>query len=87
VAESGYPGFEQTPWLAIVVPAGTPKAIADRLEKEVQQVVRSPAFAEKVIATGNLPVLGTAEELRALIQSQQRKYGPLIRTLNIRPQS
>ncbi len=87
VAESGYPGFEQTPWLAIVAPAGTPKAIADRLEKEVQQVVRSPAFAEKVIATGNIPVLGTAEDLRALIQLQQRKYGPLIRTLNIRPQS
>ncbi|MFN0299566.1 MAG: Bug family tripartite tricarboxylate transporter substrate binding protein [Burkholderiales bacterium] len=86
VAESGYPGFEQTPWMAIVVPAGTPKPIADRLEKEVQQVVRSPAFAEKVIATGNIPVLGTAEDLRALIQSQQRKYGPLIRALNIRPQ-
>ncbi len=87
VAESGYPGFEQTPWLAIVVPAGTPKPIAERLEKEVQQVVRSPAFAEKVIATGNIPVLGTSDDLRALIQAQQRKYGPLIRTLNIRPQS
>ncbi|MFM9885308.1 MAG: Bug family tripartite tricarboxylate transporter substrate binding protein [Burkholderiales bacterium] len=86
VAESGYPGFEQTPWMAIVVPTGTPKAITERLEKEVQQVVRSPAFAEKVIATGNIPVLGTAEDLRALIQSQQRKYGPLIRALNIRPQ-
>jgi tripartite-type tricarboxylate transporter receptor subunit TctC len=84
VAESGYPGFEQTPWMAVVAPKGTPKPITARLEKEIQQVVRNPAFAEKVLATGNIPVPGTADDLQALVQSQQERYGRLIRTLNLR---
>jgi tripartite-type tricarboxylate transporter receptor subunit TctC len=84
VAESGYPGFEQTPWMAVVAPKGTPKPITARLEKEIQQVVRNPAFAEKVLATGNIPVPGTADDLQALVQSQQERYGRLIRMLNLR---
>jgi tripartite-type tricarboxylate transporter receptor subunit TctC len=84
VAETGYPGFEQTPWMAVVAPKGTPKPITARLEKEIQQVVRNPAFAEKVLATGNIPVPGTADDLQALVQSQQERYGRLIRTLNLR---
>jgi tripartite-type tricarboxylate transporter receptor subunit TctC len=86
VAESGFPGFEQTPWMAIVAPKGIPSAVAARLEKEVQRVVHNPAFAEKVLATGNTPVSGNAQELMALIESQQRRYGPLIRTLKLRPE-
>ena len=42
IAESGYPGFEALAWNGLVVPAGTPKAVIDRINAEVNGVFRMP---------------------------------------------
>jgi tripartite-type tricarboxylate transporter receptor subunit TctC len=83
VAESGLPGFEFNSWFTIMAPAGTPKAIVERLNAEIAKALADPEVRDKLIGQG-LTVRGTsAEELGAATREQLAKYGRLIRQSNI----
>lgn len=62
VAES-IPGFEATTWFALFAPAGTPKAVVDRLYAEVQRVYQLPEVQERLKTLGLDPILSSPEEL------------------------
>ena len=55
VAEAGVPGYEATTWTGIVAPAGLPRPLVVRLNAELNKVVASPAFREKVAPIGSEP--------------------------------
>ena len=55
IAESGYPGFEASGWLGLLVPAKTPPAIVERLYKETAAVLNTPAVREQ-LEKGNYDV-------------------------------
>jgi len=55
LAESGYPGFVMPGWGGLMAPAGTPKAIVDKINADVQRAVRDPKVAEKLLAVGMEP--------------------------------
>jgi tripartite-type tricarboxylate transporter receptor subunit TctC len=84
VAESGYPGFDAINWTGLVAPAGTPSAIIDRLNAEVQKVLADPEILVKLAAEGSTPMGGTPTQFADYIQAEHQKWGALIREANIK---
>ncbi|HJY77041.1 MAG TPA: tripartite tricarboxylate transporter substrate binding protein, partial [Burkholderiales bacterium] len=56
MAEAGVRGFEWRTWASFVLPVGTPKAVADRLNAELVKAVNSPDVRDKLIAQGLEPI-------------------------------
>ena len=55
LAESGFPTFVMPGWGGLMTPAGTPKAIVDKINADVQRAVQDPKVAEKLLAVGMEP--------------------------------
>ena len=79
VAESGLPGYEANSWNGVLVPAGTPKAIVARLNREIVGIIRSPQVNQEVTELGFTPVGSTPEEFRAHIAAEIEKWAKVIR--------
>jgi tripartite-type tricarboxylate transporter receptor subunit TctC len=84
IAESGYPEYEASSWGAVLAPAGTPKPVIDLLNREIVQVLHSPAIKERLASFGSEAVGNTPEELLAILTAEQARYGALIRELGIK---
>jgi tripartite-type tricarboxylate transporter receptor subunit TctC len=79
ISESGVPGYEMTPWVGMFAPAGTPKAIIDRLNAEVNKALKKPDIMDKLQKQGLDPWTSTPEEFDARLKSDYEKYGRLIK--------
>jgi len=86
VAESGFPGFDASLWLAIMAPAGTPTAVVDRLHKEVVGVVGSPDAADALGKAGAEPLTSTPAELARLVQDGIDKYANVVKQAGMKPE-
>lgn len=86
VAESGVPKYESASWNGFVVPTGVPKEIVNRLQRDIDTVLKRPAMVEKLAAMGAEPVGGTAEQFAAHIRNETRRWGELIDRMGIKPQ-
>jgi tripartite-type tricarboxylate transporter receptor subunit TctC len=84
VAEAGYPGFDALAWNGVLVPAATPKSIVQRLNTEINEVLRDPVVLQKMHASGFALVGGTPEEFGALIKAESEKWAPVIRNAGVR---
>jgi tripartite-type tricarboxylate transporter receptor subunit TctC len=67
-----------------LAPAGTPPAIIDRLNKELQAITSSPDMAKRIAAQGGEPLTSTPEGYAADIARESAKWGPLIRRLGLK---
>ncbi|MEO8136086.1 MAG: tripartite tricarboxylate transporter substrate binding protein [Betaproteobacteria bacterium] len=65
VAESGLTGFETVAWFGLFAPAGTPRDIVLRLNREVNAIAGQPDMRERLLALGMEPALGTPEDYTA----------------------
>ena len=79
IAEAGAPGGESGSWIALLAPAGTPKAIIDKVAADVKEAVESPEVRDKLIAQGAVPQASTPAELQKLIDVDRARYGKIIR--------
>jgi tripartite-type tricarboxylate transporter receptor subunit TctC len=86
VAESGFPGFDASLWLAIMAPAGTPAPIVDRLHKEVVAAVASPDAAEALNKAGAEPITSTPAELAAMVKDGAEKYAKVVKQAGVKPE-
>ena len=86
ISESGLPGFEFNSWFAIMVPAGTPKDIVQRLHAEVVRALGDPDVRDKLQAQGLTPKGSTPEELRKATEDQLEKYARLFKQAGISAQ-
>jgi tripartite-type tricarboxylate transporter receptor subunit TctC len=84
IAEAGVPGYEATTWSGIVAPAGLPKPLIARLNTELNKVIASAAFREKVAPIGSEPAGGTPEQFRDFIRSEHAKWGDIVRRAGAR---
>ncbi len=78
IAEAGYPGFEALAWNGVLVAAGTPKSIVQRLNAEIGAVLRDPSVKATLNAQGFELVGGTPEDFGRLISSESAKWAPVI---------
>jgi len=78
------PGFEMAPWVGIILPAGVPKPIVERLTKEILAVMKDPAavkqFTDQQLAVMTLP----GEQFTALIKKDSDKWEKVVKTANIK---
>lgn len=83
VAESGLPGFEVIGWFGIFAPAGTPKPVVAKLNKEINQVLSLPDTQQRFAAQGLIPGGGTPEALGSFLRAEIAKWGTLIKEAGI----
>jgi len=84
IAEQGLPGYEIIQWFGILGPHGTPKPIVDKLNTEINAIMKTPEFAEKVASQGGLVIGGSPEEFAAYIKSDVPKWDKLVKAANIK---
>jgi len=82
-AEEGVPGYELYSWVAIVMPAGTPAAIVERVNKEVVGLLNDPKVNEQLRNAKVEPESSTPQQLRAIIERDIKDMGDLIKAANI----
>jgi tripartite-type tricarboxylate transporter receptor subunit TctC len=83
-AESGLPGFEAVQYYGLAAPAGTPRPIVDRLNKELQAILKSGDTKKLMIDLGSEPTPGTPEDYAANIQREEGKWAALIKKLGLK---
>ena len=86
VAEAGLPGFEANNWNGLVVPAKTPKAIIDRLNKEFTFVLNQPDIVSILFKQGLDAAPGTPEEFGRYIKAETAKWAKVIKVSGAKPQ-
>ena len=84
VAESGLPGYEHSFWAGVLVPAGTPREIVNRLNADLVSIINTPDVQEKMLDRGLEPFSTTPEDFAALIRRDGAKYGKLIRDIGLK---
>jgi len=73
------PGYEMNAWIAVFAPAGTPRPIIDRLNKEIARVQQHPDVAKLLTAQGLEPWIASPEEFGRIMLTDFDKYAKLIR--------
>ena len=84
VSEAGLPGFEAVLHYGLLAPAGTPRDIVARLNKELRAIVDSPEVRERIAAEGGDPLASSPAEYAADIDREEAKWSALIRKLNLK---
>jgi tripartite-type tricarboxylate transporter receptor subunit TctC len=84
VAEAGFPGFEALAWNGVLVAHGTPRPIVDRLNGEINAILKDPAVTASLNAQGFELIGGTPEDFMQLIASESDKWAPVIRRTGVR---
>ena len=82
-AESGYPAVTLSTWQGLGAPAGTPKAIIDRIAAEVAKLVAAPETKKQLDAQGFVPYYNNPEQTAQLIKSDIARFAKIIREANI----
>jgi tripartite-type tricarboxylate transporter receptor subunit TctC len=85
-AEQGMKGFELPIWVAAYAPAGTPKAIVDRLQKEIAAVIRLPDVLPKMVDQGQTPLGNTPEEFAAAFAKDAPTWIDYIKASGAKPE-
>jgi tripartite-type tricarboxylate transporter receptor subunit TctC len=86
IAEQGLPGFEAVSWYGLMVPAGTPRDVVDRLNAETTRLLARPEIKDKLAALGLDAAGGKPQELAASIQADTARWAAVIRQKNIKPE-
>ncbi len=84
IAESGVPGFDTTGWFGVVVPAGTPRAIAERLNTEVATGINAPDAKERLSAMGGDIVGSSTADFTAFMRADHAHWGKVVTAAGLR---
>jgi tripartite-type tricarboxylate transporter receptor subunit TctC len=84
VNEAGVPGYEVNVWFGMQLPAGTPRPVVERLNKDIVQLLKEPDTIQRFRAQGVEVVASTPEEFRSLVHKEVDKWTQLIKDANIR---
>jgi tripartite-type tricarboxylate transporter receptor subunit TctC len=83
-AEGGLDGFDVKTWHGVLAPAGTSRAIVDKMSAEIGALLAMPDVKEKLEAMGLTTMISTPEQFGAMIKSEIGLYRKVIRAANIR---
>jgi tripartite-type tricarboxylate transporter receptor subunit TctC len=82
--ESGLAGFDVSAWTGIFAPAATPRAVIERLQKELAVVLHSPFVKERYAVLGIEPVGNSPEAFGAQVREDLARWEKVVRTANVR---
>jgi len=84
VAEAGVPGYESTIWLGLVAPAGTPKAVVERLNTEIRKITGSAEVKAAWAKQGATPLSMTPGEFEKYLNDDIAKWAKVIAQAGIK---
>ena len=87
VDESGVKGYEATGWFGVLVPAGTPQAIVERLNAGIVKGVGSADARDRLAALGGEVASGSPEQFAKHLKNEAAKWGKVIRTIGLKPEN
>jgi len=77
-------GFEASSWFGLLAPAGTPADVVLKLQQETAKALSSPAIKEKLLAQGAIPSGNSPAEFAKLIDSEIKKWAPVVKASGAR---
>jgi len=83
VMESGY-NYQVNNWHGVIAPKGTPKAVIDKLNSEINKAIKEPDFAKRIAQDGLEPAGGTPEEFYALLKREVVEWGEVVKAANVK---
>ncbi|OGA49689.1 MAG: hypothetical protein A3G24_08120, partial [Betaproteobacteria bacterium RIFCSPLOWO2_12_FULL_62_13] len=86
IAESGLPGFDESGQHGIVAPAGVPREIMSKLQRDIATAMRTPEIVKRLADEGSEVVASTSEEYAAIIRRETEKWAKVIKAAGIQPQ-
>jgi tripartite-type tricarboxylate transporter receptor subunit TctC len=72
------PGFEVMSWLGLAAPGGTPRAIVDRLNREVGEILKLPEIRDKLASVGNISTPSTPEQMQDYIERDAARWSRVV---------
>jgi tripartite-type tricarboxylate transporter receptor subunit TctC len=84
LGELGYPGIEASSWYGLFAPAGTPRAIVQKLNQEVGKLAQDPAYRDQLRRQGQEAESGTPEELASALRAEYDTWARVIKSANIK---
>jgi len=85
IDEAGVKDYSAHSWLGIFVPAGTPRQVIERLQKELAAALAEPAVREKFIANGFEPQSSTPDQFGSLVREEIEKWRPIVKVSGATP--
>jgi tripartite-type tricarboxylate transporter receptor subunit TctC len=88
MTESGYPevGFDPDVWMGVLAPAGTPAAIVDKLNREINAVLKSDEMAPALKRFGYEAKITTPAEFEKFFGAELKKWPPILKAAGLKPQ-
>ena len=84
VAESGVPGYAVDGWYAVVLPANTPAAIVNKLNKEIVRLLETPAVIQLLARDGAVPAGSTPAELSNTMRAELEKWSKVVKSAGLK---
>jgi tripartite-type tricarboxylate transporter receptor subunit TctC len=84
VAEAGLPGFQSLVWFGLLGPAGTPKAVVDRVNAEMNKALQLPDIQARFTQMGFEPAGGSAADFAQAIQRDAQKWSKVIKDAGVK---
>ena len=84
IAESGYPAFEALAWNGLMVPSATPRSVIDKINAEVNAVMKMPDVRQKLNGLGFDLIGGTPEDFTKLLRSEHERWSPVVKKLGLK---
>lgn len=84
IAESGYPDIDVVGWNGVHVPAQTPRAVIQKINGDIAEVLKMRDVNERMLATGFEPALTSVEEFAAFVKRDFRRYAKVIKEAHVR---
>jgi tripartite-type tricarboxylate transporter receptor subunit TctC len=82
--ELGYPKVAVSLWYGLLAPAGTPKPVVERLNREAVRALTSPDVRDKLQAQGAEPMPGTPEAFASFMQEEMAKWAPVVKQAGVK---
>jgi tripartite-type tricarboxylate transporter receptor subunit TctC len=79
IAESGLPGFEVVGWYGVLAPAHTPKAVVDRLHRELLKILQTPEIRDRLMSEGAEPVGNSPAEFTEFLKTDIARWAKVIK--------
>ncbi len=76
--------YQVNNWHGVIAPKGTPKAVIDRLNSEINKAVKEPEFAKRIAQDGLEPAGGTPEEFHTLLKREVAEWAEVVKAANVR---
>ena len=84
--EAGYPNSDLNFWIGVFAPAGTPRDIVERLNREIGVTLANPSVREKLAVQGVEPMMMQAAPFQTFVDAEYKSMAVLAKALNLTPQ-